>query len=59
MYVMVDELTGVAQRLRTAVSDVPNRVVACPPTHPPTHFRIETDAVKQRAVFTLLVLLER
>jgi hypothetical protein len=58
MYIMVHELTGVAQRLRIVVCDLPNRVVACPPTHPPTHLRIETDAVKQKAVFTLLVCLE-
>lgn len=45
MYIVIDELTGIAQRLRTAVSDVPNRVAAC---HPPAHLRIETEIVSKK-----------
>jgi hypothetical protein len=35
VYIVVDELTGISQRLRITMSDVPIRVVACPPTNPP------------------------
>jgi len=45
MYIVVDELTGIGQRLRIAVFDVLNRVVA---SHPPAHLRIETEIVSKK-----------
>jgi len=50
MYIVVDELIGISQRLRIAVSDVPIRVVACPPTNPPQDRNRDSF---QKAVFTV------